>query len=180
MILFFMDSEKIIVWSLRLITIVVFLVPFAFYYLISGSISDFLVPSLTPPSNLLFFNPNSLRVTSVDYHIRDSTYLLSIGLSNAGNMGIGLKEVDVRISVPSLNMIGRLVLQSPFTLEPGEEETVNVIFLLENGTHEDFLMFLSQKPPVNLSGKATLVLNSAELPLNLSIVNLPISSWFSG
>ncbi|MBO3800010.1 MAG: hypothetical protein FGF52_03000 [Candidatus Brockarchaeota archaeon] len=174
-----MDSEKIIVWSLRLITIAIVLVPLAFYYFNSGSLRNFIMPSLTPPSNLMSFNPNSLRVTSLDYHITGNRYLLRIGLFNAGNMGIGLKEVDGRIFVPSLNIIGRLVLQSPFVLEPGEEEKVDFIFFLESGAYEDLLTFFLQKPPVNLSGKATLVLNSAELTLNLSIVNLPIKSGAS-
>lgn len=114
-----MDSEKTIVWLLRLITIAVVSVPLAFYYLTAGSPRDFLMPGLTPPSNLMSLNPNLLRITFVDYSISGDAYLLRIGLSNAGSMGIGLKEVDWRISVPSLNMSGRLVLQSPFILEPG-------------------------------------------------------------
>lgn len=173
-----MNSESILVWLLRSITAIAVLVPLAFYYFTSGSAWNFIMPSLDIPSNLMYFNPNSLRITSVDYSAIGNTYILSLRAYNTGSMSIGLKEFDGIISVSSLNMRIRFVIQSSFILEPGEEERVSV--LLENGSLEDFLVLYSQKPPVDISGKATLILHSAELPLNFSITNLPISSLLGG
>ncbi len=167
-----MNSERTLAWSLRIITAVIVLVPLAYYYLASGSLFNFIMPSLTIPPSIRSFNPGSLRITSVDYSIAGNTYLLSIGVYNAGSMGIGLKEATGTISAPSLNVRGRFSLQSPFLLEPNEEERVTITFLLESGTERDLATLVSQRLPVEISGGATLVLDSAELPLNVSI-----SSW---
>ncbi|MEM3647227.1 MAG: hypothetical protein QW334_03675 [Thermofilum sp.] len=174
-LVFLMSSEKTIVWSLRLITIAMVLVPPALHYFSSGSLQDFLVPGLTLPSSSIFNIQHSLQVTSVDYSIVGDTCLLSVGLSNAGSIGVGLKKLDCRIYVTSLNLSGRLVLNSPFILKPGGAEMVNFSFFLESGTYEDLLRVFSQKPAASLSGEATIVLDSAELPLTLSVTNLPIS-----
>jgi len=172
-----MNSESILAWSLRLVTIAAVLVPLVFYYLASGSVWNFLLPSLNTPSSLMSFNPNSIRITSIDYSVVGDAYLLSIGVRNTGSMRIGLKEADIAVSVPRLNMRLRLLLQSPFTLEPGEEERVSIRLLLESGNLEDLHALLSQRTPVDVSGRAILILNSAELPLNLSITDLPIGPW---
>jgi len=168
-----MVSEATIVWSLRLVTAAVFLVPLACHYFYSGSLQDFLVPGLTLPSSSIINIQHSLRVTFMDYRIVGDTCLLSVGLYNSGNIEIGLKKLDCEISVPSLNMSGRLVLQSPFILKPSGSEIVSFSLLLENGDSEDLLQLFSQKPPVNFSGEATLFLDSAELPLSLSATSLP-------
>jgi hypothetical protein len=167
-----MNSEKALVWSLRIITITIVLVPLVYYYFVSGSLLNFIMPSLTIPPSIRSFNPGSLRITSVDYSVAGNTYLLSIGVYNAGSMGIGLKEASGIISAPSLNIRGRFSLQSPFFLEPNEEERIGITFLLESGTESDLATLVSQRLPVEISGGATLVLDSAELPLNVSI-----SSW---
>jgi len=175
-----MVSEATIVWSLRLVTAAVFLVPLACHYFNSGSLRDFLVPGLTLPSSSIINIQHSLHVTSVDYRIVGDTCLLSVGLYNSGNIEIGLKKLDCKISVSSLNMSGRLVLQSPFILKPSGSEMVSFSLLLENGDSEDLLQLFSQKPPVNFSGEATLFLDSAELPLSLSATSLPsgfLPSW---
>lgn len=164
-----MDNERISIWLLRLITAVVILVPLAFYYFTSKSIWNFLIPSLNIPSNLISFNLNSLRITSIDYNVTGDIYSLRIGIYNAGSIGIGLKKADGIISAPSLKIKGRLILQSPFFLEPGEEEKVNIKFLLESGTRRDLKTLVSQKLPIEISGEAILILDSAELPLNVSI-----------
>lgn len=167
-----MNSERIWVWLLRIVTTIIILAPLAYYYLASGSLLNFITPSLTIPHSLMSFNPGSLRITSVDFNIAGNTYLLSIGVHNAGIMRIGLKEASGIISAPSLNVRGRFFLQSPFLLEPNEEERVSIKFLLESGTERELATLFSQKLPLEISGGAVLVLDSAELPLNVSI-----SSW---
>lgn len=167
-----MNSDRALVWLLRIITTAIILVPLVVYYLASGSLWSFIMPSLTIPPSLMSFNPSSFRITSVDYNIIGDTYSLSIGVYNAGSIGIGLKEASGTISAPSLNIKGRFVLQSPFFLEPREEEKVNITFFLESGTRRDLMSLVSQRLPVKISGEAILVLDSAELPLNVSI-----NSW---
>jgi hypothetical protein len=167
-----MNSERALTWSLRIITISIILVPLAYYYLASGLLLNFIMPRLTIPPSLMSLNPSSLRVTSVDYSVAGNTYLLRIGVYNAGSMRIGLKEASGTISAPSLNVRGRFSLQSPFFLEPNEEERVSIAFLLESGTHRDLATLVSHRLPVEISGEAILVIDSAELPLNVSI-----SSW---
>lgn len=164
-----MNIEKTLIWSLRIITIIIILVPLVYYYLVSGSLLNFIMPSLTIPPSLMSFNPGSLRITSVDYKVNGDTYLLSIGIYNAGDIGIGLKEASGTISVPSLNIRGRFILQSPFFLRPEEDGKVNIKFLLESGTRKDLKILVSQRLPIEISGGAVLILNSAELPLNVSI-----------
>ncbi|MBO3840777.1 MAG: hypothetical protein JTT17_08200 [Candidatus Brockarchaeota archaeon] len=164
-----MNIEKTLIWSLRIVTTIIILVPLIYYYLASGSLLDFVMPSLTIPPSLLSFNPSSLRITAVDYEVNGETYLLSIGIYNAGDIGIGLKEASGTISVPSLNIRGRFILQSSFFLKPKEERKVNIEFLLESGTRKDLKILVSQRLPIEISGEAVLILNSTELPLNVSI-----------
>ncbi|MCX8183104.1 MAG: hypothetical protein N3F08_01600 [Crenarchaeota archaeon] len=175
-----MDSEAKIVWSLRLITIAMVLVPLVFNYFASGSLQGFIMPGLTIPLGSTINIQHSLRVTSIDYSIMGDTCLLSLGLSNTGSIGIGLKELDCKITVVSLNTSGRLVLQSPFILKPAGGEKVGFSLTVENGSLEDFIRALLQGSQVNLSGKATVLLDSAELPLSMEITSLPTSfqpSW---
>jgi hypothetical protein len=167
-----MNSEKALVWSLRIITIFIILVLLVYYYFASGSLLNFIMPGLTIPPSIRSFNPYSLRIASIDYSRAGNTYLLSIGVYNAGSMIIGLKEASGTISAQSLNVRGRFSLQSPFLLEPNEEERIAITFLLESGTERDLATLVSQRLPVEISGEATLILDSAELPLNISI-----SSW---
>jgi hypothetical protein len=167
-----MNSERVLAWLLRIVTTIIILVPLAYYYLASGSLLNFIMPSLTIPHSIMSFNPGSLRITSVNYSIAGNTYLLSIGVYNAGSMGIGLKEAGGIISAPSLNLRVRFSFQSPFFLKPNEEERVSIAFLLESGTEKDLITLVSHRLPVEISGEAILVIDSAELPLNVSI-----SSW---
>lgn len=167
-----MNIEEALIWTLRIITITIILVPLVSYYLASESLLNFIMPSLTIPSSLTSFNPSSLSITSIDYEVNGNTYLLIIGVYNAGSIGIGLKEASGTISVPSLNIEGRFVLQSPFFLKPGEEEKANIKFLLESGTERDLKTLVSQRLPIEISGEAILILDSAELPLKVSI-----NSW---
>lgn len=148
-----MASEATIVWSLRLVTIVVVLVPLALNYFSSGSLRDFLVPGLTIPLSPIINAQHSLHVTSMNYSVVGDTCLLSLRLSNTGSTVIGLKKFDCKVYVPSLNVSGRLVLQSPFLLKPAGEETVIFFLTLENSGLESLLRLLAQKPPVSLSGR---------------------------
>lgn len=174
-----MVSETTVVWSLRLITITVVLAPLVFNYFASGSLQGFIMPGLTIPLGALNIQ-HSLHVTTIDYSITGDTCLLSIGLSNTGVIGIGLKELDCIITVPSLKTSGRLMLQSPFILKPAGSSKVSFSLTVENGRIEDFLRLLFQEPQVSISGKAILLLDSAELPLNMEITSLPagfLPSW---
>ncbi|MEM2931125.1 MAG: hypothetical protein QW797_09760 [Thermoproteota archaeon] len=175
-----MASEANIVWSLRLITVAMVIAPLAFNYFSSGSLQVFIVPGLNLPLGSIINIQHSLHITSMDYSLTGETCRLSIGLSNTGSMRIGLKKLDCEISALTLNMSGRLVLQSPFILEPAREETVSFSLMLEKGAREDLLRLLAQKPPVSLSGEVILILDSAELPLNLTVTSLPtgfLPSW---
>lgn len=161
-----MKDEKTIVWLLRLISILVILIPLAFYYLVSNSLQNFLLTVFSS------FNPDlRFQITSIWFdNAGENTYFLRIGLLNTGNMMIGLKRFDGRINVPEFDLIGRLTLQSSFTLLPGGEEELNFLFMLERGNPDDFQQIFIQRPVINLSGNATLVLNSAEMPLVFSIL----------
>lgn len=175
-----MDSELAVVWSLRLITITIVLAPLVFNFFAAGSLQGFIIPGLNIPLGSTLNVQHPLHATAVDYSITGDMCLLNIGLSNTGSIGIGLKELDCRITVPSLNMSGRLVLQSPFVLKPAGSGKVSFSLTVENGSIEDFLRILSQGPQASLSGEATLILDSAELPLSLTITSLPTGfppSW---
>lgn len=175
-----MDSEATVVWLLRLVTITIVSVPLVFNYFASGSPQVFIMPGFTIPLGSTLNIQRSLHVTSIGYSIMGDTCLLSLGLSNTGSMEIGLKELDCKITVPSLNTSGRLMLQSPFLLKPAGSSRVSFSLTVENGSIEDFLRLLSQGPQVSLSGKATLLLGSAELPISLTITGLPtglLPSW---
>ncbi|MEM3659801.1 MAG: hypothetical protein QXU11_05225 [Thermoproteota archaeon] len=175
-----MVNETTVVWSLRLITFTVVLAPLVFNYFASGSLQGFIMPGLTIPLGSALNIHHSLHVTTIDYSITGEKCLLSIGLSNTGTIGIGLKELDCNITVPSLNTSGRLILQSPFILKPAGSSKVSFSLTVENGRLEDFLRLLFQEPQASISGKAILLLDSAELPLNMEIASLPAGftpSW---
>ncbi|NHV99439.1 MAG: hypothetical protein HA496_07295 [Thaumarchaeota archaeon] len=169
-----MVSETTIVWLLRILTITVVLIPIVVNYFASESLQDFIVPDLTIPLSSTLNIPHSLQVYSIDYSIAGDECLLNLGLFNAGSIGIGLKELDCRITVASMNMSisGRLVLQSPFIVKPAGRERVSLSLSVENGIVEDFLRLLSQESQASLFGEATVLLDSAELPISLEITSL--------
>lgn len=164
-------NEKLIVWSIRFITILAVIMPLAFYYFTSGSLLNFIMPVLVPPQEVMSFDPSSIRVISHDYTSLNGKFLINIELFNSGNVRIGLNELYVRVTIPSLNIDGKATLQAPFILEPSEKETIHISFSLEKGSLEDFAKALSQQSPIDLSGNAILVLNSIEIPFDFSISN---------
>jgi hypothetical protein len=160
-----MDDEKKLVWMLRLVSVSAIMVPLVFHYLSSESVSVFLMPVSTP------FNPNvSFQITSMDVDdVNGNTYVLRIGLLNTGSMEVGLRKLEGRIEIYSFNLSGRLVLQSPFTLIPEEGDELRVLFTLEKGDPKVFQRIFAERPMIVLSGNATLVFNSAEIPVVFSI-----------
>ncbi|MEM2632649.1 MAG: hypothetical protein QXO29_01955, partial [Nitrososphaerota archaeon] len=164
-------NEKIVIWLLRTITIIVIITPFTFYYFTSGSLLNFIMPNLNLPHGLPSFDFSSIRIVSIDYLSTNGEYILNIKLLNNGNTRIGLNKLNVKIINPSSNINGEIILQTPFILEPGKEENVQFLFSLEKGSIEDFIMLLTQGYPINLSGNVTLVLNLIEIPLDFSINN---------
>ncbi|MEM0494388.1 MAG: hypothetical protein QXU72_03835 [Thermofilum sp.] len=161
-----MESEAVIVWLLRLISLALVLAPQAYYYSASESLSDFFIPDLAPPR--LEFDPRSFRATLEGYSVSGGNVcLLKVRVSNSGSIRVGLKDADARVAAPSGEFSGKVALQ-PFTLEPGEEKLVNVELLLEKGACESLPDFFS-KSSARFSGEATLIIGSAELPLSFSV-----------
>ncbi|MEM2088203.1 MAG: hypothetical protein QXF52_05940 [Thermoproteota archaeon] len=163
-----MNDEKKLVWVLRLFSVSAIMIPLVFYYLSSESLSTFFTPVFTAFDPNLHFQITSMEVDDVGGNV----YLLRIGLLNAGNMGLGLKEMGGRIDVPSFNFGGRLLLQAPLTLPPAEVDELRILFTLEKGDPSDFQRIFTERPVASLSGNATVVLNSAEIPMVFSI-NIP-------
>lgn len=168
-------SEKIIIWLLRIITIIAIVLPLTFYYFTSGSLTNFVMPDLISTQEFPSFDPSSIHIISIEHLAVDGKYLLNVKLFNSGNIRVGLNKLYVRIIVPSSNIDGKVILQAPFILEPNEEESVQFLFSLEKGSVEDFIMIFTQGSPVNLSGSATLVLNLIEIPLDFSLNNFSFS-----
>ncbi|MGQ9597191.1 MAG: hypothetical protein ACUVQY_04415 [Thermoproteota archaeon] len=160
-----MNDEKKLVWVLRLFSVSAIMVPLVFYYLSSESLSTFFTPVFTP------FNPNlHFQITSMEFDdVGGNMYVLRIGLVNTGNMEIGLKKMDGRIDVPSFNFGGRLLLQSPLTLPPAGGDELRILFTLGKGDPSDFQRIFTERPMMSLSGNATVILNSAEIPMAFSI-----------
>ncbi len=167
-------NEKIIVWSIRFITILAVIMPLAFYYFTSGSLSNFIMPVLVPPQEFMSFDPSSIRVISHDYTSLNGKFLINIELFNSGNVRIGLNELYARVTIPSSNIDGKAILQAPFILEPNEKEIIHISFSLEKGSLEDIVKAFSQQSPIDLSGNATIVLDSIEIPFDFSISNFRI------
>jgi hypothetical protein len=164
-------SENFIVWILRLITIIAIVAPLTFYYFTSGSLSNFIMPVLNPPQEFISFDPNSIHIISINYTATDGKYLLNVKLYNSGNTKVGLNKLNARITVPSSNIDGKIILQAPFILESNEEESVHILFLLEKGSIEELMIILEKGSPVNLSGNITFILNSIEVPFEFLINN---------
>jgi len=164
-------NEKLIVWVLRLITIIAIVAPLTFYYFTSGSLSNFIMPVLKPPQEFISFDPSSIHIISIDHITTNGEYLLNVKLFNSGNNKVGLNKLYARITVPSSNIDGKIILQAPFILESGEEESVHILFSLDKGSIEDLMIILEKGSPVNLSGNVTLILNSIEIPFEFSINN---------
>jgi hypothetical protein len=162
------NDEKKLVWVLRLFSASAIMVPLVFYYFSSESLSGFFMPVFSS------FNPNlHFQITSMELNdVGGNMCVLRIGLFNTGNMELGLKKLDGRIDVPSLNFGGRLLLQAPLALPPAGGDELRVLFTLEKGDPSDFQRILVERPMMSLSGNATVVLNSAEIPIVFSI-NIP-------
>lgn len=160
-----MNDEKKLVWVLRLFSASAVTFPLVFYYLSSESLSTFLTPIFTP------FNPDlHFQITSIEVDdVGGNMYVLRIGLVNTGNIEIGLKKMDGRIDVPSFNFGGGLLLQSPLTLPPAGGDELRILFTLEKGDPSAFQRIFAERPAMSLSGNATVVLNSAEIPMVFSI-----------
>lgn len=163
-----MNDEKKLVWVLRLFSVSAIMTPLVFYYFSSESLPIFFTPTFTPFNTNLHF-----QITSIEFNdVGSNMYILKMGLLNTGNMRLGLKKLDGRIDVPSLNFGGRLLLQEPLALPPAGEDELRVLFKLEKGDPGDFQRIFVERTMMSLSGNATVILNSTEIPMVFSI-NIP-------
>ncbi|MEM1557450.1 MAG: hypothetical protein QXT26_00895 [Thermoproteota archaeon] len=158
-----MESDKVVLWMLRLSWILILLVPLIFYSISSKSLYDLMPKFLSPSLNPKF------QITSIKLkNISDKTYFLEIGLFNSGNMVLGLESLEGEIDIPRFNFAGRLSLESLYILPPGEEREMCLLLIVKKGCPEDFQRLITERPVINFSGNTTLILDSIKLPVVFS------------
>jgi hypothetical protein len=160
-----MKSDKAVTWVLRIVSIVILLSPIVYYYSASASLKDFLIPKLSLPLSDLRFQITSMEIGGFE----GNTFTLRTGLLNHGEVGVGLKKLEGEFSIPEFNLDGKIVLQSSLIVPSREMRELVFLVTLENGNSEDLHQIIINRLPIDLSGSATLVLGSAEIPLIFSI-----------
>jgi len=148
---------------LRIATAAAVIAPFAVYYAASGSLTGFLAPKTEIRMPNLRFG-----IVSHDVSEGDSGYVLELKLSNSGDVAFGIRELEGEVSLANGGFKGRFSLESPIVLVPGREGSLRVVLLPEQGDTQTLADALSRGEALNVSGRATLVLGEAELPLSFA------------
>jgi hypothetical protein len=159
-----LKSVKLVTILLRIATAAVIVAPFVVYYASSRSLTHFLIPKIETRMPVFKY-----KVLSYNVSRSDGGYVLELKILNLGDTAFGIKDFEARVLSLNQEFEGRFSLESPVVLAPGQESSVRVVLFPVRGDLNALSSALSRDEVFNVTGRATLVLGGAELPLSFNV-----------